>query len=116
MSNDKVDTPEYEGWAIVELLGHRRRAGEIRECTIAGKPMLAITIPRKGKDPITQYYSGEAVYGITPCTEETATAVAHSLHWAPPVHVYDLLNDRSAVEEADVVDDQGGRRGKRDPV
>lgn len=94
---------EYEGWAILELLGHRRLAGKIRECTIAGQAMVAIVIPRKERAPVTQYYSGHAVYGITPCTEESAIAVAHSLHWSPPVQVYDLLERAAAVagEEED---------------
>ena len=118
--NDTMESPEYEGWAIVELLGHRRRAGKVRECTIAGTAMLAIAIPREGEAPITQYYSGAAVYGITPCTEEMATAVAYSLHWTTPVPVYDCLAEHTPTEADNTGDDEedgdGNEHGKDDPI
>ena len=106
--NDTTKSPEYEGWAIVELFGYRRRAGKVRECTIAGTTMLAIAIPREGEAPITQYYSGAAVYGITPCTEETATAVAYSLQWTTPVPVYDCLAEHTATEADNTGEDEEG--------
>jgi hypothetical protein len=36
---------EYEGWAIVELMGHRRLAGWVQEVELAGAPMLRLDVP-----------------------------------------------------------------------
>lgn len=49
----------YEGWAIVELMGHRRMAGQVSEAQIAGAPMLRIDVP--SSPPATQFYSAAAL-------------------------------------------------------
>lgn len=36
----------FEGWAILELMGHRRLAGYVREVEVAGAGMLRLDIPR----------------------------------------------------------------------
>jgi hypothetical protein len=36
---------KFEGWAILELMGHRRLGGYVRETQIAGAGMLRIDIP-----------------------------------------------------------------------
>lgn len=36
----------FEGWAILELMGHRRLAGYVREVELAGQGMLRLDIPR----------------------------------------------------------------------
>lgn len=38
-------TTVYEGWAILELIGHRRLAGEVSEVTMYGSSMLRIDVP-----------------------------------------------------------------------
>lgn len=35
----------YAGWAILELMGHRRLAGYVREVELAGQGMLRLDIP-----------------------------------------------------------------------
>jgi hypothetical protein len=35
----------YEGWAIVELMGHRQRAGYVKEAEMFGAKMLRLDIP-----------------------------------------------------------------------
>ena len=35
----------FEGWAIVELMGHRRLAGYVTETELAGAPMLRLDVP-----------------------------------------------------------------------
>lgn len=64
----------FEGFAILELMGHRRLGGLVSEATVAGCAMLRIDIPCE--PPVTQFYSGQAVYAITPCGEAEARAVA----------------------------------------
>ncbi len=66
---------EYEGYAIVELMGHRQRPGYVREVEIAGSKMLRIDIPVSKDDvgqdvTVTEYYGASAVYALRPCTEE----------------------------------------------
>jgi hypothetical protein len=75
----------FEGWAIVELMGHRRLAGKCSQETIAGAPMLRLDIPAADGSGAfaTQFYGGAAIYCLTPTTEEMARAVAKSSQPAP---------------------------------
>ena len=94
----------YEGWAILELMGHRRLGGLVSQVEQYGVPMLRIDVPkpgeckcppyicsfgdehpgpesdcpRHGKDTTeaTQFYGGSSIYCLTPTTEEMARAVA----------------------------------------
>ena len=67
----------YEGWAILELMGHRERPGYVKEVEIAGGKMLRIDIPVQKDDAgqdvtVTEFYSAGAIYCMTPCSEELA--------------------------------------------
>lgn len=71
-----MPTP-FEGWAILELLGHRQRPGFVAEVEIAGSKMLRVDVPigtdTAGQDvTLTEYYAGAAVYALRPCTEAVA--------------------------------------------
>jgi hypothetical protein len=67
----------YEGWAILELMGHRRLAGYLREQEIGGASFLRIDIPSADGEPAaTQYYAPAAVYCITPTTEAMVKEIA----------------------------------------
>jgi hypothetical protein len=69
----------FEGWAILELMGHRRLGGLISEATIAGAGFLRIDIPHpQHLDAMaaTQFVAPASVYAITPTTEEIARAIA----------------------------------------
>lgn len=74
-------TDKFEGWVILELMGHRRLAGFISEQEIAGRAFLRIDVP--AEPPATQFYGAEAVYCITPATEETARNAARLSRIAP---------------------------------
>lgn len=37
-----MSEPAFEGWAIVELMGHRRLAGFVREVSMFGASMLRL--------------------------------------------------------------------------
>lgn len=78
---------KYEGWVILELMGHRRLAGYLSEQEIAGRAFLRIDIP--GEAPATQFYGAEAVYCITPTTEETARD-AERLNRVAPIQRWEL--------------------------
>lgn len=72
----------FEGWAILELMGHRRLAGMLTQVEIAGASFIRIDVPN-GDAAVTQFYSPSAVYAITPTTEATARQVANPASVAP---------------------------------
>lgn len=75
MASEQAES--YEGWAILELFGHRRLAGLVSEQEIAGAAFLRIDVP--GPDSavtVTQFYSAPAIYSLTPTSEEIARAFA----------------------------------------
>jgi hypothetical protein len=85
----------FEGWVILELMGHRRLAGYLSEEVVGGTAFLRIDVP--GVDSqvaATQFYSGSAVYCITPTTEEIARKVAASCQPAP-VTAWELRPERT---------------------
>lgn len=81
---DQTEETGFEGWVILELMGHRRLAGWLTEREIAGRGFLRLDIPCE--PPATQYYNPGSVYGITPTTEETARRVASLARVAPVQH------------------------------
>lgn len=74
---------QFEGWVILELMGHRRLAGYLREQQIGGASFLRLDVPGDDGAVATQFYSPSAVYCITPTTEDTANAVAKLTRVAP---------------------------------
>lgn len=45
MDHGVTETSAYEGWAIVELMGHRRLAGYVRQAEQFGVAMLRLDVP-----------------------------------------------------------------------
>jgi hypothetical protein len=83
VSEDGIATPadsasalQQEGWewAIVEIFGHRRHAGRIREEERFGAKMLRIDVPTDG-DPAkgweTRYYGGSSIFSLSLSDEPT---------------------------------------------
>jgi hypothetical protein len=76
----------FEGWAIVEIMGHRRLAGYVSEVSIAGAAMLRVDVAGKepGSEPkATQFYGGASLFCVTPTTEEVARKEANPPEWQP---------------------------------
>lgn len=80
---------KYEGWTILELMGHRRLGGYVREQEIAGAGFLRIDVPATDGPQATQFYPPSSVYCITPTTEAMARAVAKN-NTPEPVHRWEL--------------------------
>lgn len=81
---------KFAEWVILELMGHRRLAGFLTEQEIGGASFLRLDIPgENGRQAATQLYSPQAVYCITPTTEELARAVAGE-NQPEPVHRWEL--------------------------
>jgi hypothetical protein len=75
-----------DGWAILELMGHRRLGGRVSEATIAGGDFIRIDVPHPNESGVftaAQFYSPAAVYAITPTTEEVACAIARAVPGHP---------------------------------
>lgn len=72
-----ADSPFAE-WAIIELLGHRRLAGFVRDVELFGTRMIRLDVPseKSGEPEATQFYSPSSLYALTPTTEEVARRVA----------------------------------------
>jgi hypothetical protein len=138
----------FEGWAILELMGHRRLAGRVSEIEIAGAKMLRLDVPGVGTGrcrwpcsrpathggdlspgarcfehaagapetvPLaaTQFYSAQAIYCLTPTTEDIARRLAAQSQPAP-VARWELPPaapaTRQDAEAADLDDDGPGDR------
>lgn len=105
----------FEGWAILELMGHRRLAGYVREQEIAGAAFVRLDVPSSDPeaDPdarlATQFYSPSAVYCLTPTSETTARQVA-MLATPTPVQRWELppapTPEARPSFEPDVEDDE----------
>lgn len=98
----EMGTSAFEGWAIVELMGHRRIAGRVSETEIAGAKLLRVDIPGDGPDDYaTQFVGGASIYCLTPTTEEMARAAARSSR-PEPVTRWELPKPEPAPQRCGV--------------
>ena len=106
----------FEGWAILELMGHRRLAGYVKEVELAGAGVLRLDVPGEGDETsATQFYAPSALYCLTPVSEETARAVAARSR-PRPVHRWELppvysdpvaaAEEDEGIRQADALEDQ----------
>lgn len=80
----------FEGWVIIELMGHRKLGGYLTEQVIAGRAFVRIDVVNtEGVAIATQFYSPDAVYCITPTTQDVATAYGAN-HKPEPVTRWEL--------------------------
>ena len=86
----------YSGWAIVEIMGHRKFGAFVTEQDVAGARLLRCDIPATGDQPAySQFYGGAAIFCLTPTTEELARAVA--VRATAPVSIWELPQPRPAI-------------------
>ncbi len=76
---------DFEGWAILELMGHRKLGGYVR----MNGPLIRIDVHDEEKPIGTQWYGGHALYCLTPTTEAVAKRLARSCR-PEPVTAYEL--------------------------
>jgi hypothetical protein len=103
--NSSEKRASFTGWAILELLGHRRLGGFLQEQEIAGAGLLRIDIPAQ-TGTITQFYSPQALYAITPCSEDVARQIAAEM--PQPVSTWDvraLLPEIEATVKSEIEQD-----------
>jgi len=74
---DVIEKQGFEGFAVLELMGHRKLAGYVRQVEMFGSAMCRIDVPAiDGQAAATQFYSGGSIYCLTPCDEATALRIA----------------------------------------
>lgn len=91
-------------WAIVELMGHRRRAGFAQEVEQFGAKMLRIDIPA-GDQMVTEFYGGTSIYALRPASEEVAREVAGQLGDPRPVNPVAYRLTGPAVDQGELGDE-----------
>lgn len=113
-------TEKFEGWGIVEMLGHRQLAGKIGQQVIAGCAFLRVDVPEtqhtkqvpgyggtviETKPGYTKHIGTGSIYCITPTDEDTsrrAAAVLERFNDPLPVSLPKLLP--AGAVAVDVVD------------
>lgn len=102
-----AETAAFEGWAVLELMGHRRLGGKVSEAQIAGVSFLRIDMPadEAGRPDLTQYYSPQSVYCLTPATEEIARAADRRARSAPMGQLAAAPTSVTAIGRDDLEDD-----------
>lgn len=80
MTRPESEPEGFQSWAVLELMGHRQVAGEVREQRIASQDFLRVDVPEvPGRPAFTQFYGPQSVYAITPCTREMAEGFNRAL-------------------------------------
>lgn len=77
-------------WAIVELMGRQRIAGEVTEVTVAGAGFLRVDVPDTSIEPgFTRLIAPASIYAINPTTEVLARQAAEVFR-PKPVQTWEL--------------------------
>ena len=96
----------FHVWAIVEIFGHERLAGEVSEARIGGCAFVRVDVPAIGTQPaFTRLYGEKAIYSITPVEESLARRAAEGMQ-VRPVNVYLLPSPQQNQEQDDGIDDE----------
>jgi len=102
---------QFEQWAVVEVMGHRRFAGFVTEESVGGASFVRVDVPEceAGGEKLPAFcklLGASSIYAITPCTEETARAYASQFR-ARAFDLYEAprLSYKPAAIEHDEPDD-----------
>lgn len=123
-----MNTP-FEGWAVIEIMGHRQLAGFVREVDLFGSKMAQIDVPdlpaELARDQwsrdlpavpaFTQFYGGAAIFSTTPTTEALARAAAVRFRSRPPITLDPSPAALGPVDDEDDSHMGGNDDDDRDP-
>lgn len=102
---DQPASEPFRSWAVVEIFGHERIAGEVSEQTIGGGSFIRVDVPAVGDQAaFTRFYGDKAIYSIQPVSEEIARHAAAAMR-VRPVSVYLVLPAPSEGDLDDIDDD-----------
>lgn len=95
MSEDKTGF-----WAIVEIMGHKRYAGYVSEEVVGGASFVRVDVPdQDGYQAFSKMFGSQAIYCITPVSEDAAKAAARNLK-EQPLSEWDLPDEwRQAISQ-----------------
>lgn len=91
------------GFAVLEIMGHRKRAGWVEEVEVFGVKFARVWLATP--EPWTEWrqfedYGGPSIFGTMWCSEETARAAAAELnHWEQPLALRQLPARRDDPED-----------------
>ena len=77
----------FEGWAVVEVMGHRVLAGYCDHVRVAGTEMLRVVPPGKnaGDPPGDPHImAAGSIFAVHPCSEVAARVAAHRPRFSEP--------------------------------
>jgi hypothetical protein len=99
----------YQGWARVELMGHRVRFGQVREVEQYGAKMLRVDVPNPAEpsEPLTEFYNGPAIYAVTPMSEQMCRDKIGDRDIRPPSPLQYQRLPAPAAHDAGDRDDEG---------
>lgn len=85
MNDDSKVNSEQSMWGILEILGHRKLAGLLKQEQILGTSLIRIDCYSQDREKplFTQYYSPQSVFSLLPCSEEVAKKYTDSCQFVP---------------------------------
>lgn len=90
----------FDGWAIIEFMGHRKRAGKVKTAEIGGTAVFVVESPTQ-EEPVSEVYAASSLYCLTPVTEEVARIAARSVN-PQPITAWQLPERwRRAIHESE---------------
>ena len=116
--SEQQETFRFDGWAIIEFMGHRKRAGQVKTADIGGTAVFQVTTQTPDGQPLVEVYAASSLYCLTPVTEDVARNVAGRINPAPispwdlPTNVREAMR---AIEAKSTTDDTDGDPADVDP-
>ena len=90
----EVEKEPKREFAVVEMMGHRKIAGEIKQSELAPGALIRVDVfGANGEIERTEHVGSSAIYDITICSEQTAKAVAVA-NSPVPSFAYDVMKSR----------------------
>lgn len=121
---EQQTTEKFEQWCIVEIMGHNVFAGFVSERTLGGTAMIQVDVPQVDEEhpAFTKLFSANAIYAISPTTEEHARQAAARIRQRPvtlyiipePKRLSAHVSDEGYPDDNDLNDDDDGDEPSKD--
>lgn len=98
------NTFSFEGWAILELMGHRKLAGLISTVTMGPQVLIQVNVYKGDAElpHLTQYYNPSSLYCLTPTTEPMARGFTGN---PQPVALWEIKMPALAAKNEEVFEE-----------
>ena len=99
--SEQTTSFQFDGWADIQFMGHRRRIAKVRTDQIGGTAIFVVDAPNDAGGFDTEVYAASALYAFRPLSEDLARAMAPKIN-PQPVSAYELPDDwRDAIATAE---------------